>query len=294
MAEPLTVCDVITLYRRHCAAEGVHGDSAHTSCEIAFRLFVETYGTLAVIDAKPFHLTDFIESHPEWKSSATKRQRSNAIRAAFNWALKQERIERNPFRNVRYAEAERRQEMPDDVLEAVKQGTNKPTEKILTFIRLTGCRASEACSAMRAHVDLEAGTWTMPHDKTRKHRMRPKIVALIPEAVALIHSVLAGRDGDGLPIFLNSRRRPFTRHNLWMAVNNCKRREGIECKAAVHGLRHAFATRAIANGATAELVAAQMGHSNPQTVMKWYAHLNGQMNAVRAAASLGAPKKLSA
>lgn len=57
---------------------------------------------------------------------------------------------------------------------------------------------------------------------------------------------------------------PRNLHRVWARV--CKR-AGVSM--TLHGLRHGFASRALANGAS---VAAQLGHSSPKTTLSRYAH----------------------
>ena len=60
---------------------------------------------------------------------------------------------------------------------------------------------------------------------------------------------------------------PHNLRRIWVRV--CKR-AGV--KLTLHGLRHAFASRALANGASIASVAAQLGHSSPRTTLARYAH----------------------
>lgn len=60
---------------------------------------------------------------------------------------------------------------------------------------------------------------------------------------------------------------PRNLHRVWARV--CKR-AGVSM--TLHGLRHAFASRALANGASIASVAAQLGHSSPRTTLARYAH----------------------
>lgn len=309
--QSLLVRDVIALYLRHCLAEGVHSPAARADREFTFKLFCEACGNIQIVDVKPYHLTDFIEAHPEWKSVSTRRKYAGAIKAAFGWASRQERIDRNPFANVRYAEAERRPEIPDADLDRINTAANKPTERILRFIRLTGCRSSEACNAMWADVDLERGIWTIKRHKSRGRTGKAKVVALVGEAVSLLRSirgdvapadaVIAGTpamlpDIAGTakpiierPIFLNTRNRPWDRISLWKAMTGTKKRAGIQSPGAVHSIRHTAATAMVAAGAPLALVAAQLGHSKPDITAKWYVHVENRMDELRAAAERGVP-----
>jgi integrase len=293
----LTVREVLDLYVRHSKAEGVHGEEAAADRDYVFGLFRNAYGPMPVADCRPYHLTDFIETHPEWRSVGTRRAKANMIRAAFNWAFKQERIPRHPFINIRYGEAERRPELPDDVLDTASGVANKGLERALRFLRLTGCRASELCAAVWADVDLDRGIWSIPKHKSRKHTGKLKMVALVPEAVDLLRAALAQAKpvstqewSAASPILLTVRGKRWSRHNLWKSMSYLKRRYGLKTSASIHGLRHAFATAAVAAGAPIALIAAQLGHANTRVTEKHYVDLTNQMDAIRAAASLGVPK----
>lgn len=308
--QSLSVADILDAYARHCAAEGVHGDGARDERHYVFRLFRADYGHLPVNDCRPFHLTDFIESHPEWKSVSTRRQKAGAIKACFRWAADGERIDRHPFRAVRYGESERRPEMADDVLSRIQALANKPGERVLRFIRLTGCRASEVCRAIWADVDLERGIWKIPKHKGRRYTGRAKVVALVAEAVELLRSIAAAkastmaaspRSVGHMPalgmatneadrIFLNTRGKPWTRHSIWQTIHHVKRRAGITAPGSTHSIRHRAASAMVVAGAPISLVAAQLGHANPTITSKYYVHLENQIDAIRAAASLGVPR----
>jgi integrase len=293
MSDSLTVNDVLMLYSRYAISEGIHGAAAKAERAFTFRLFRAACGHLTVAECKPYHLTDLIESHPQWKSVATRRKVASDIRAAFNWAYRQERIDRNLFANVRYGEAERRPELPDVCLDAINDVANKPTERVLRFIRLTAWRAAEVCNAVWADVDLERGIWSMPNHKSRKHTGRAKVVALVPEAVEILRAT-AGRTDPHRPIFTITRGKPWTRGNLWQAITRLKERQGIEAPGALHTIRHRAASAMVVAGAPLALVAAQLGHANPTVTSKYYVHLENQMDAIRDAASLGVPRKAPA
>lgn len=301
-----SVAEVVALYLRHCAIESVHCPEARAERERTLAAFVAAFGQLDVIEAKPYHLTDFIESHPTWRSVSTRRARANAVRACFQWAFDQERIARNPFRAVRYAEAERRPDMPDDVLDQLASLGSKPFERALRFLRLTGCRLSELCRAQWEDVDLERGYWVIHTHKSRKRTGKPKLVALVPTAVALLLLVAATtaplvgalgvqaqaaklRSGT---IFRNTRGKPWTRRTLGQTLARLKKRHGIAERASLHGVRHAAATAMIAGGAPLALVAEQLGHSSTAVTEKAYWHPGPEhIEQLRAAVQRGTPTK---
>lgn len=189
-SQEITVKDVIELYLRHSSAQGMHCHAARTDRVRTFALFSAAVGHLYVSDAKPFHLTDFIDSHTTWKSTSTRRAKANEIRAAFAWALDGERILKNPFARVRYAEAVRRPDLPDATLETICNLANKRFERSARFLRLTGVRLSELCRATWREIDFERSLWTIRKHKSLRYTKKPKTVALVPEAVELLRSLL--------------------------------------------------------------------------------------------------------
>lgn len=292
-----TVSDVIAAYLRHCAIEAVHGEVARLNRARTFAWFCNRYGSMAVNELKAFHLTDFIEARPSWRSVSTRRANANMIRAAFQWAADDERIARNPFRKVRYPEAERRPDMPDDVLERIIQAASKPFERFLRFLRLTGCRIGEAHQAVWADVDLIRGMWTIPKHKTRKITGKAKRVALVAEAVVMLRQMApfakevepdhASRSFRPCgPIFLNTAGQPWNSGSLEMALKRVKRRLGITHPATLHGIRHRWGSAAIAAGAPLKLVSAQLGHASQVTTELYYVDLSNEFEAIRAAAEL--------
>lgn len=301
--QTVTVRAVVELYLRHCDVENVHVPDARADRLRVFDAFSKALGDVAVGDCKPFMLTDFIEGHPQWKSPATRRAKSNYIKAAFRWAAEQGRIPCNPFVVVRYPEAERRPDFPDELLEVIMRLGNKPFEYALRWLRLTACRLSELCQARWADVDLERGVWTIHNHKSRRHTKKPKLVALVPEAVALLQSMAGAPTGQAdavlVPadktqsayVFTNTRGTPWTRRTLGQQLRRMKERYKIPEKATLHGVRHRAASQAVANGASIKLVAAQLGHSSVGVTEKYYVHNEQLLDGMRDAARLSLPKK---
>ena len=292
----LTVRDVISAYRQHCEANGIHGAEASRERRHTFREFLASFGDYLVTDCKAYLLSDWIDARPSWRSISTKRGKANQIRAAFNWAVETERIDRNPFSRVRYAEAERRPEMPDDLLNVIARVASKPFERAIRFLRLTGCRAGELCRATWTQFDLDRGLWIIQRHKTRRYTQRPKIVALVADAVALLR--LMQSDPPTLfPIqpsdfvFLNTAGRPWTRQTLAKTLVRIKSKYKLNSPATIHSIRHAAASAMIANGAPIALVAEQLGHASVTTTQRFYWHPGTQyVEQMRAAVQLGLPK----
>ncbi len=226
------------------------------------------------------------------------------IRAALQWAVDGERITRNPFKRVLYAEAERRPDLPDQILDVVANLANKPFERVIRFLRLTGCRLSEVARAKWADVDLDRGIWTIHLHKSRKHTKKDKKVALVPEACGLLKSVataiaqapvavvvtpVVAVQADS-HIFLNTRGRPWNSLSLGKRFRYLKKKHHIQTNASLHGIRHRFGSANIAAGAPIKLVSKQLGHSSVSITEEYYCDLTEEIDAIRNAITLGTPK----
>lgn len=281
----LTVNQLFDLYLRYSIAEHVHGPEALYDRQRTLAWFAETHGEMAVADLKPFHLSDWIDGHPGWRSASTRRSKANGIRAAFQWAVNGERISRNPFKSVRYGEAERRPSMPDEALAELLAVGNKRFEMALRFLRLTGCRVSEMCGLTWANVDMAGGLATIQKHKSRKHTGKAKIVVLVPECVELLKEIRRRHTPYYMGVvFLNNRGLPWNRRTLGQHLRRMKKVYGINCKATIHGLRHAWATEAVRSGAPMKHVSMALGHATMAITEKFYVEIAADSAEVRAAA----------
>lgn len=289
----LTVADVIVLYARHSQITKLHGPEAYAQRQTTFREFAERYGPIPVDQLKPYHLTDFVESHPRWSSPSTRRQKAAQIKAAFQWAYDQGRIDRHPFHTIRYPDGHRRPDMPDATLDKICAVANKHYERVCRFLRLTGCRLSEMCRAKWPDVDLERGVWLVLRHKTFKYTGKARLVALVVEAVDLLKvlkaeaQVMGTADGH---VFHNTQGRPWNRNTLGHYLRLLKGRHQLGEQATLHGVRHRSASAAIAAGAPIKLVAEQLGHSSVTTTEKYYCDLSGAVDQIRDAFARGVPR----
>lgn len=299
-----TVNEVLMLYLRHSERNGVHGSEALADRRRTFAAFQQAYGMCWMSQVRSHMLADFIDNHPTWKSSSTRKAKAVQIKAAFQWAYDQERIDRNPFRSIRYQESPRRPDMADDTLETVCRLGTKPYEQALRFLRLTACRLSELCQCQWDQIDAARAVWAIPKHKTIRYTRKAKLVALVPEALDLLAQVKAAwrpfafdcdwKRRQETWVFLNRRGNPWTRHTLAQNLRRMKARGFIDSAASLHGIRHRFGSAAAAAGAPAKLVATQMGHASVTTYERYYCDLTGELGAVRDAARLALPKEIRA
>lgn len=292
---PLTVAAVIDLYCEF--AKKRLGPASYEERRRYFQSFAEAHGFRAVNDRDclPYHLTAWLDAHPEWASDWTKNHALAVVHRPFNWAAKQRLIAANPFRGVSHRPGAPRRPMTDgefDRLVAAALGRKtkaspSPGERFveyLGFLRLTGARTCEASRLKWADINLESAVIVIAKHKTSKTQRAPKprVIPLDPEVVGLLVAIRQ-RQEPGDFVFRNHRGTPWNRCSTSLRMQRSRERAGVPEDAKVYGLRHAFGTRAIVNGVDIKTLAELMGHSSTKTTEHYLASLGGMAAHMQAA-----------
>ena len=195
----------------------------------------------------------------------------------------------NPCRSImKYPERRRERFLTDaeftrlgralDEMEA-RGGASASAVAAIRLLALTGCRRSEVLGLRREDVALDAGELRLPDSKTGA-----RAVALPPQAVELLRSLLSAHDGP----WVIPGRKPGTRlANVDGAWRMIRKRAGLG-GVRLHDLRHSYASRALALGEALPVIGKLLGHSRLETTAR-YAHLardSAQEAAERVAASI--------
>ncbi len=283
----LTVAGVIELYLRH--AQGVLDERTLYERKLYLQSFAEAHGFRRAndLDAKPFHVTVWLDSHPEWKSDWTKAHAVAIVHRPFNWAVKQRLIAANPFRGATHRPGDPRRPMTDEEFLLLLKGcegrsTKKspsPAERfreLVHFLRLTGARTCEASRLKWTDIDLEGAVIVLTRHKTSRTQREPKprVIPLTPEVVELLVTIRR-RNEKGEFVFTNHRGTPWNRCSLSLRMQRARAKAGIAKEVKLYGLRHAFGTRAIVAGVDLKTLAELMGHTTTR-VTEHYVHLAGQ------------------
>ncbi len=115
---------------------------------------------------------------------------------------------------------------------------------------------------------------------------RPHRVALHPQAVALLFDMKARTRAGAVSLFAGADGKPL--NMIKTAWRNLMRRSQISV-LRIHDLRHTFASRLIAQGASLPEVGALRGHTQAATTFR-YAHLSREAQK-RSLARLASPSK---
>ncbi len=302
----LTVAAVIDLYLTH--VKGKLSPRTLYERKLYLQRFADAHGFRRVNDKDclPFHMTSWLDAHPQWESDWTKAAAVAIIHRPFNWAARQRLIAANPFRGVSHRAGSPRRPMTDAEFDALlkaagsrrKVAENRypsgrkvcpsdrkrrqgPTaadrfRELLRFLRLTGARPGEAAKLEWSHIDLTVAVIVLPIHKTSRTQRTPKprVIPLTQEVVELLTAIRC-REEKGPRVFSTYRGTPWNRSNLSLRMQRTRAKAGIPDDAKLYGLRHRFATQAIVNGVDLKTVAELLGHTTTRTA-EHYIHMAAQ------------------
>jgi integrase len=208
-----------------------------------------------------------------------------ALKRAFNWAVEEEFIVENPIAHVRKAKCLVRDRIltPNErtlILTSIKGQAFRDFVAGMTF---TGCRPGEVARVEKDIVDLERGVWNFQKHKTVKKTRRPRIVFLCPKAIELTKRLLA-QNPEG-PIFRNSRGQPWTRNALRLRFRNLRKKHPQLKGVVAYTYRASFATDALEAGVPDATVSALLGHTNTDTLHRFYNRLSQKIDHMKEAAA---------
>jgi len=217
---------------------------------------------------------------PTW-SSSTQHDALGTLATAFRWAERARLIDRSPLNGLRLPPKESagaNAVVNEADFAKLMKATKGDFQALLRFLWLTGCRPSEAFGLTVESVDWESACIVLRKHKTA-HKGKARVIYLSAEALALLNAQRE-KYGDWY-LFRTVRGVPWTRavvaHKMWRL--NAK----LGIHATVYGLRHTFATEALAKGVPDAQVAALMGHSGTAMLHKHYSHLTARSQALREA-----------
>ncbi len=154
-----------------------------------------------------------------------------------------------------------------DLIRAIRAYPGSPIVRVaLEVALLTAARPGEVRGMEWRELDLAAGEWRIPAERTKMRE--PHLVFLAPRAVALLEQ-LRPLTGTGPRVFpsLRSRDRPISENTLNAALRTMG--FGRE-EATAHGFRSLFSTIANEAGADPDVVERCLGHAPRDAVRAAY------------------------
>jgi site-specific recombinase XerD len=243
---------------------------------------------LEEIDAQAIEF-DYLGPWAAGVTPATLRNRISALRAFFAFCERFDYIDRNPMRRIESPERDDKMGpwlRPEQDL-AMQDAIVSPVERaVVTLLRYTGLRVSEACALRWSDLDIDAGTLKVEKSKTKSGRRTiPLPATLIPQLRAWQRYleargmyapggfVLATKNGTGMaPQF------------VWRVVKRVGERAGLD--VSPHTLRRTYGSALINNECRLEVVSKALGHANTTVTEKSYAELTAERIASEVLAAM--------
>lgn len=148
---------------------------------------------------------------------------------------------------------------------------------LLTVLRETGCRPAEA-----AGLTCEGVDWGNRSCRLKIHKTagKGKVRVLHFSDAAMGVLLEQRRQYAQGHLFLNEESAPFTGLSLSRRCALCRERAGVKRPITLYGLRHTYATKALALGASNAQVAALVGNSEAM-ITKHYAHIDADAKLLK-------------
>jgi integrase len=235
--------------------------------------FADAHGdTLA--DALTPTVAEAYSRKPAWKPQ-TRHAFLTTLGTALRWAERAGLIDRNPLLGVRKPpKVGRGMEalLEPEESSALLDAATPPFRLFLKVLHANGARPGEVAAITAENFDADAGQVRLAEHKTAYRGLR-RVIYLTPEAVALL--VRQREQHPAGALLRNSRGEAWTENAIGLAMRRTRERAGVP-HAVAYGLRHSFATDALANGVPDAQVAELLGHRGTAVLHRHYAHLEAK------------------
>ncbi len=243
-------------------------------------------GALPITQLKKEHVQHWIESHPTWRSAATRRNVITIVMAAFNQARQQHDLP-HPLKGLKKPRAQPRLSSLSEADEkAMYQANDEVFRDFLFAAVYTGLRPF--CELARLTADNVVETprgmmWRVFSSKTKKTRTIP----VRPEIAELASRLMATAPrGSRIPLFRNSQGKPWKKVTGVSRFSKIKKKLGwdknsVKQRYSCYTARHTFAHRMLSGywnngaGCTIETLAELIGDT-PKVAFDHYGKEWGQ------------------
>lgn len=225
------------------------------------------------------------------KATATVARRLAALKAFYQFLVRQKYLEKDPTANLESPKLEKRLPKVLSIREVeqllaqpdVAQPGGLRDRAMLELLYATGLRVSELVALDLADLNLEMGYIRCACKATRE-----RIVPLGSMAVGGCRDYLErGRprlvkEREEQALFVNHHGRRLTRQGFWKIVKKYADDADIDKEITPHTLRHSFATHLLENGADLRSVQEMLGHADISTTQVYQHVTRGRLREIYA------------
>lgn len=225
------------------------------------------------------------------KATATIARRLAALKAFYQFLLRERRINQDPTANLESPKLEKRLPKVLTVREVERllaqpdpaQPAGMRDRAMLELLYATGIRVSELVSLSVVDVNLEMG-YIRCSGKGAKERIVPLGSLAIQSCAEYLERArmrLVKHDEEKA-LFVNHHGHRLTRQGFWKIVKKYADDAKIEKEITPHTLRHSFATHLLENGADLRSVQEMLGHADISTTQIYTHVTKGRLKEVYA------------
>lgn len=224
---------------------------------------------LAADELKPYHLTAVMDAKATWGANR-KSDFAVAVNRAFNWAVKQGIIDRNPVAHVERPAREVRElhVTPKDYAEVMAAVAEPNFRTLLEVAWETGARVQELRKLEARHYEPEHHRLVLLPKESKGKRQR-RVIYLDEKAEAVIKSQVEKFPSGAL--LRNSEGAAWTKDAINCAFVRLKKKIGR--KLHLGAWRKGYATEALKAGVDTNTLAHLLGHANGVMLSKVYARV---------------------
>lgn len=227
------------------------------------------------------------------KATATIARRLAALKAFYQFLMREKRINADPTANLESPKLEKRLPKVLSVSEVERllaqpeagQPAGIRDRAMLELLYATGIRVSELVSLDVADVNLDMG-----YIKCSGKGSKERIVPLGTLAIQSCRDYLGAarlrlvREREEQALFVNHHGHRLTRQGFWKIVKKYAEDAKIDKEITPHTLRHSFATHLLENGADLRSVQEMLGHADISTTQIYTQVTRGRLKEVYAKA----------
>ncbi|HWI61635.1 MAG TPA: site-specific tyrosine recombinase XerD [Symbiobacteriaceae bacterium] len=227
------------------------------------------------------------------KATATIARRLAALKAFYQFLVREKRINADPTANLESPKLEKRLPKVLSVTEVerllAQPDSGQPAgirdRAMLELLYATGIRVSELVSLDVTDVNLEMG-YIKCEGKGSKERIVPLGSLAIQSCRDYLGSARSRlvREREEQALFVNHHGHRLTRQGFWKIVKKYADDAKIEKEITPHTLRHSFATHLLENGADLRSVQEMLGHADISTTQIYTQVTRGRIKEVYAKA----------
>jgi integrase/recombinase XerD len=232
-----------------------------------------------------------IHLQSQGKATATIARRLAALKAFYQFLVREKRIPQDPTANLESPKLEKRLPKVLSVREVELllqqpepgQPAGLRDRAMLELLYATGIRVSELVNLDADHINLEMG-YIRCSGKGSKERIVPLGSIAIQSCREYLHAGRSKlvRDRDEPALFVNHHGRRLTRQGFWKIVKKYAEDARINKEITPHTLRHSFATHLLENGADLRSVQEMLGHADISTTQIYTHVTKGRLKEVYA------------